>query len=316
MARFRTRDWSMVQVQGADAQGFLHRICSIDVQGLASGFAVPGLLLDGTSNIFAQFVCIRVDANSFHLLTSTENLDSLYSELEKMHFSEDLSIHSVESISGAEFYAGNSPETPVSECIELDSEFPAQKLEALESSSLCFRKVPLYTRDWFALIPESEEATPAQIVQSLKVTGYEEESGEEFWETLRIGHLVPERGKEWQPGKTKALDSGFRRWLDRKKGCYPGQEAVEKSLNLGHPAKALVRIEFENLDLEKILAPQPVIAAEGDSAIGELTSISHKMGSQGKSAGLAMLRWKFRDMKSAVYIVNEIGDRVVGKILP
>ena len=32
-------------------------------------------------------------------------------------------------------------------------------------------------------------------------------------------------------------------FIDRFKGCYPGQEVVERSLNVGHPARVLIAIE-------------------------------------------------------------------------
>lgn len=39
---------------------------------------------------------------------------------------------------------------------------------------------------------------------------------------------VPWGGKEWT-SETLALDAGLESWIARGKGCYPGQEVVERA---------------------------------------------------------------------------------------
>lgn len=67
---------------------------------------------------------------------------------------------------------------------------------------------------------------------------------DEAFHFARIGALVPWPKKDWD-SNTNALEAGVLPWIDRYKGCYPGQEVVEKSLNVGHPAKVLLAIEGE-----------------------------------------------------------------------
>lgn len=66
----------------------------------------------------------------------------------------------------------------------------------------------------------------------------------------RIGALVPWPDLDWTI-EHFALESGVLPWLDRNKGCYPGQEVVEKSLNLGHPARILVALESSDVHFEE-----------------------------------------------------------------
>lgn len=63
----------------------------------------------------------------------------------------------------------------------------------------------------------------------------------------RIKALVPWPKKDWD-SSTNALEAGVLPWIDRYKGCYPGQEVVEKSLNLGHPARVLIAVEMTCLE--------------------------------------------------------------------
>lgn len=66
----------------------------------------------------------------------------------------------------------------------------------------------------------------------------------EDWNFARIGALVPWPPFDWNKD-TPALEAGTLPWIDRFKGCYPGQEVVELSLNVGHPVRLLIAVEAE-----------------------------------------------------------------------
>ncbi len=315
MALFRTKDWKMVTVKGADAQAYLHRISSINIEKLESGYALPGLLLDATSNIHSEYICVRAGAESYHFLLKDDGHEDLFSGLEKLHFSEELEIQKLDPLPGAELWQGSESLDPTKFCAEIDSEFAPQKVQEVEFAGVWFRQVPLYENGWSALLPEESGYGSEQVSRCLGKVDNNCEIGEEFWDHLRILAAIPKRGYEWEPGKTKALDAGLRRWLDRSKGCYPGQEAVEKSLNVGHPAKVMLRIEFENPEALEVKTSQKVVDGIRDSPIGDLTSISRRMHSQKRCMALALLRWKFHDtIASNVFVMDEFGHRVIGKI--
>lgn len=80
------------------------------------------------------------------------------------------------------------------------------------------------------------------VVPGFVVEKGEGELGEDF-HSARIRALVPWPKKDWD-ASTNALEAGTLPWIDRYKGCYPGQEVVEKSLNLGHPARVLIAVEM------------------------------------------------------------------------
>ena len=66
----------------------------------------------------------------------------------------------------------------------------------------------------------------------------------EDWNFARIGALVPWPPSDWNKD-TPALEAGVLPSIDRFKGCYPGQEVVELSLNVGHPVRLLIAVEAE-----------------------------------------------------------------------
>jgi len=65
----------------------------------------------------------------------------------------------------------------------------------------------------------------------------------EDWSFDRIGALYPCARSDWDAGETTALEAVFLPFIDRDKGCYPGQEVVERSLNVGQPPKVSLSME-------------------------------------------------------------------------
>ena len=99
------------------------------------------------------------------------------------------------------------------------------------------------------IFPVEKETWPALV------PGYRWERGEgeysHTWNFDRIGALVPCARSDWTP-ETPALEAGLLPSIDRHKGCYPGQEVVELSINVGHPVRVLVAYEGAEAPGEKI----------------------------------------------------------------
>lgn len=99
------------------------------------------------------------------------------------------------------------------------------------------------------------EKLPAVLVQSQN-------------ENERILSLIPSPGKEYLPnGMTNPLDVNLKSAIHDQKGCYPGQEVIEKIVALGSPAKRLCQLRTS----EKVIVPQPLFS--DTTEVGTLTSI-------------------------------------------
>jgi hypothetical protein len=96
----------------------------------------------------------------------------------------------------------------------------------------------------------------------------------------RIEALLPEPGFEFLPdGKTNPLEVNLRDAIAEQKGCYPGQEVIEKIISLGSPARKLCRIRS---DAPMPSPPSILRDAEGNEA-GLLTTSAG-------NAGLAIIK--------------------------
>ena len=201
----------IVEVKGKDAADFLHRVTAGTVRGLGVGEGRPGLLLNGQSRVLAQFDLLRLGDELYLLAAPEQCAAALASELEKMHFAESLEIALTDLCAA-----------PVA----------AQSAKRIPAGGFAARIQAKDRIEWPSPVPGYDFSTSAV--------------GEpEKWNFDRIGALVPWPSGDWVAGETPALEAGMLPWIDRHKGCYPGQEVVELSLNVGHPARVLVAVEGE-----------------------------------------------------------------------
>lgn len=82
-------------------------------------------------------------------------------------------------------------------------------------------------------------------------------------ETKRIRNRIPKLGNEFlNNGETNPLEVNLDSAIHDQKGCYPGQEVIEKIIAIGSPAKKLCLVK----------GPDTAIAAPLDLDFGKLTS--------------------------------------------
>jgi folate-binding Fe-S cluster repair protein YgfZ len=166
----------------------------------------------------------------FLLVSPPECFAALQAGLEKMHFAEDLVVS--EDLHFANLRKGAHGPRPQKFKIEHGIQWPSAV-----PGYLCF-------------LGKDEQPLPGD------------------WDFDRIGALVPSP-KDWD-ASTPALEAGMLPWIDRFKGCYPGQEVVELSLNVGHPVRVLRAFEG---DAE--IAPGAKLGLEGGGE-GLVTSVARK----------------------------------------
>lgn len=195
----------VVKVRGKDAQGFLDRVTAGTVRSVRVGEGAAGALLTGQAKIIAQYDLVRVQELVWWLAAPAACAGALAEGLERLHFAEDIEI-----------------ELTV-------REFTAASAAAGGARAGVFAAGP---EGWASAVPGYELRT-----------GRAEPPAE--WEFDRIGAGVPWPVVDWEAGATSALEANMLFAIDRHKGCYPGQEVVERSLNVGHPARVLVAYEGE-----------------------------------------------------------------------
>ena len=94
-------------------------------------------------------------------------------------------------------------------------------------------------------------------------------------EHARILSLTPKLGNEFKSNaETNPLEVNLRSAIHDQKGCYPGQEVIEKVISLGSPARKLCLVEG---NLDSVICPATLTNSSGLEA-GLLTSYDQGLG--------------------------------------
>lgn len=244
-------DFRCLEFSGPDARDFLHRLTTVNFKTLLPGSGTRGLLLNATSKVLASFfvLCLSEDKSGarFLFLMRERELASFLVEIEKLHFSEEILYRPV----GAklQFEVSAQGNIPAESIFSFTQSFP----------------VLINMRCTFEVLDGQEVLV----------------SGNGITAEQRVLNLWPWEGAEWSIGQNLALDVGFDSWIHHGKGCYPGQEIVEKSLSVGHPARALVQVgaKLEFREGLKLYAD--------DREVGKITTFAAQ-------SALAVVQWKYR----------------------
>lgn len=241
-----SRQWSRIHVEGKDAEDYLHRLTTVAVRGLAPGETRRGFLLNPQGRIRAAFYLHRRGPELFWLELDGGADQSVTREclaaLDEMHFGEKLAFTQ----------DGNAP-TWV---------FGANggAAEGIAHGTADFG------REWVSVWPDFG-AVPA---------GAQEIADAEL-EDMRITALAPRLGHELT-AQANPLELGLGAGIAENKGCYPGQEVIEKIISLGSPARKLALIEGSGLS-------NGLALTESGVEVGKLSSVT----GDGRR-GLAVLR--------------------------
>jgi len=95
-------------------------------------------------------------------------------------------------------------------------------------------------------------------------------------EADRIRDLTPKLGHEFKnDGQTNPLEVNLRSAIHDQKGCYPGQEVIEKIIAIGSPARKLCLFQgAENTASFSEALPTPLLDPATGAEVGVLTSFA------------------------------------------
>ena len=138
--------------------------------------------------------------------------------------------------------------------------------------------------------PPDEHAAGAPAAESggalTAVAEHDALAGAMAWEALRIEAGRPRRAREVDERAIPHELDWLRTAVHLTKGCYPGQETVARTLNLGRPPRRLTLLQLDGL-AGGLPAPGDVVRL-GERPVGAVTSVArhHELG----PIALALLR--------------------------
>ena len=157
---------------------------------------------------------------------------------------------------------------------------------------------------------------PAQsvnaVVEAFLAAGEERLlAGALAWEALRIEVGRPRRTREADARAIPHELDWLRTAVHLTKGCYPGQETIARTLNLGRPPRRLTVLQLDGLSGD---LPQPGASVRmGERAVGAVTSVArhHELG----PIALALLRRAVPTGEQLTVEITEV-DEATGETIP
>lgn len=258
------RDVGVVQVSGPDRLSYLHTLLSQSLDGARAGDVADFLHLDAKGGIKAMGRAV-VHAEVVLLITPEAVAASLAAELERFKF-----LLEVEAADVSQAWALASVRGPGT-VVEVPGARSEPMTAAPHGAGLVLRDRSggadlLGARDWV------EERVDGLDVPRADAAA---------WEAWRIANGIPAWGHEVVAGRRPQELGLLPTHVHMQKGCYPGQESIAKTYNLGRPRRALAVVELD--------APVADGAAvEVDGGRGELTSVARVAGDDGGGRTIAL----------------------------
>ncbi len=292
----RRHDRTMVRVVGDDRVSFLHGMCSNDIKALKPGMATYALVLTDHAHIVADLY-ILADESALYLETDRGTWPQTREHLEKFLVADDVEMEPLEDSSVLDV-AGPRVMAVVASVIPLVAGLVPWRFVKHEDRLA-------------ANLPRIGLTTITMVVPTIQVDGLmrtmlaaergSREVGLDALEILRVEQGFARVGLDTTE-KTLALEARLERGISFSKGCYIGQETVERAT-----ARGGVRKRLFGLRIADGQAPRPGATAwlEGKE-VGHLTSVaaSPRLG----LVGLGILHQSAWKPGTAVVLKDSAGE--------
>lgn len=200
------RNRSLIRIEGADAQSFLHGIITTDVEGLPAGEARPGALLTPQGKILFDFLIWR-DADGFLLECDGEQRTALIRRLTLYKLRAAVTL--AEADAGVTVTWGEAAET------------------AAGIVDGAFRKAGILLKRQPGIETHLTDGDTGEAYDALRIEAGLVEAGRDYALQDAFPHDV-----------LLDLDGG----LSFRKGCYIGQEVVSRMQHRGTARRRVVQV--------------------------------------------------------------------------
>lgn len=285
--------FGVIRVTGEDRLAWLHLLLTQAVDDLAVGQSAHALVLSATGHIEHDIKLVD-DSSATWLIVEPGTADGLCSYLQSMVFMYDITIQDV----SAEFAVVGTM-MPDMALAAVPGRFPDARMHWHASPAFA---TPSPESDPY--VPHRPKPWPAvlAVVPRNGASHSSANAGMWAWEAARVAAAVPrlvlDIDHRTLPHEVGLIGAA----VHLHKGCYRGQEAVARTINLGRPPRRLVLLHLDGTT-EHLPAPgAQVLDAEGREVGLMGTAVTHHEIGQ---IGLALVR---RNTPLATDLCVTLGD--------
>ncbi|MGE3973297.1 MAG: folate-binding protein YgfZ [Bdellovibrionales bacterium] len=243
-----------IRLTGPDRYDFLQRLSSRNFKNPKAGEFSAGAFLNGNGTVVSLFHAL-VDQDQVLLIVAPQSLEKTLAFLDKFHFGENLKFE-------------HAPKWIWIEVRGQDLQNIETKIDTATNNTCFFLKLPKWEKTGEdGLLIGTEVEASAKILNDILQKEPLQKLSSETYDFLQMKNFVPK--DQVDVGETQIiLEAGLYGHISRNKGCYPGQEVVERLFTYGNVAKKLVLLEMPRA---VVLPAQSEIFFEGKK-VGYVTS--------------------------------------------
>jgi folate-binding protein YgfZ len=229
---YKRKAWPAIHLTGDDRIDFLQRLSTQNFKSYSPHSVVPTAFLNGNGTVVA--LCMAwIKEDRVTLLAEPQSQSVLLQHMDKLHFAEKIEIQS-EPMDWIELRGPQARDVLKSSLkteIPILNEWPRPVL-----ANQVLPAEPWNGPGW--LIPSDLPLSDVRVLNENEYYG------------LRAFYLFP-RDQVDVGENNIILEADLLDYVHRNKGCYPGQEVVERIFTYGNVAKRLVLLEGHARELEK-----------------------------------------------------------------
>ena len=283
-----------IRVLGEDRQGFLHAISTQAIEDLPPGQGVYAYFLNVQGRIQTD-AYLWVFPSHVLIETEPETAQGLVRHLEKYIIMDDVVLEDTTAALAALALEGPGAEEIAT---RLFRDPPLENHAHREVDGVTILRASLTGEPGFRFLTEAGRAKA--LAEKLAKAGAVEAAAADF-RTVRVENQVPRFGEDFFdttiPHETQRLDA-----VSFTKGCYLGQEIVERVRSRGQVNRLLAGVEVET----DTAPPGGSVILFKDREAGRLTSpvFSPRLG---RVAGFGLLRREAADPGAAIIVEGQPG---------
>jgi len=246
-------EWEVLRLTGREITDLLNRLLTLDVKLLEPGRGDWAFLLDHRGRVRQPFWLVKESAERYYAISELSVAD-LTDAIDMFIFGEDVTLMA-DGLRGIYCWG------------------PLQDDQVIKDLTLGF-DVPCFgaPHEYIMLVDDTRQAQCLEVMRQQGSTAYTQDE----FDQLRVawgGFSV----REYHEG-VSPLDVSLQ-GVSEGKGCYPGQEVIERTLALGKPARITLPISITGVSDE--LACLRAAFHQGDEIqvyvqdrhVGKLTSV-------------------------------------------
>ncbi len=281
-------DRGQIRATGEDRVRLFHSLLSNDVQGLRPGQGNYHFLLNAQGHILAD-ANLHLLPDSILLDVEPEMTDRAMEHLDRYILADDVQLENVTTQMAAIGIEGPKAEEVAG------VEVPAECGAHVETEGMIVARTSGTGQPGLRFFLDA--ARKGSLIAGLESRGATPAAAEDAC-VVRVENGIPRYGSDFGentlPQETQQL-----RALHFNKGCYLGQEIVERIRTRGQVHKLLVRLAIEGREPPQ----QGSAVVAGDQEIGKLSSPVYSP-QEGRCLGFATLRREFTAAGTAVTVAG------------